>query len=91
LDAVIDPGQYSVFVATVIASAVIPTVIANACHLPRHLLPDAEIGYTPANSREQSRSGRWAEKQNDLGGRLARTGRIGPCQPAATNCGGLGS
>jgi glutathione-regulated potassium-efflux system ancillary protein KefC len=26
----------------VIASAVIPTVIANAFYLPRHLLPDAE-------------------------------------------------
>jgi hypothetical protein len=26
-------------VATVIASAVIPTVIANAFYLPRHLLP----------------------------------------------------
>jgi len=30
------------WVATVIASAVIPTVIANAFYLPRHLLPKAE-------------------------------------------------
>ena len=35
------PGQYSALVATVIASAVIPTVIANAFYLPRHLLAEA--------------------------------------------------
>lgn len=39
---IIDQGQYSALVATVIASAVIPTVIANAFYLPRHLLPKAE-------------------------------------------------
>jgi Kef-type K+ transport system membrane component KefB len=36
---IIDQVQYSYLVATVIASAVIPTVIANAWFLPRHLLP----------------------------------------------------
>ncbi len=36
---VIDQSQYSFLVATVIASAVIPTVIANAFFMPRHLLP----------------------------------------------------
>jgi glutathione-regulated potassium-efflux system ancillary protein KefC len=36
---IIDQGQYSALVATVIASAVVPTVIANAFFLPRHLLP----------------------------------------------------
>jgi Kef-type K+ transport system membrane component KefB len=36
---VIDQTQYSYIVATVIASAVIPTIIANAFFLPRHLLP----------------------------------------------------
>ena len=36
---IIDQGQYSALVAAVIASAVIPTVIANAFYLPRHLLP----------------------------------------------------
>jgi glutathione-regulated potassium-efflux system ancillary protein KefC len=41
---IIDPGQYSAFIATVISSAVIPTVIANAFYLPHHLLPDAETG-----------------------------------------------
>jgi Kef-type K+ transport system membrane component KefB len=36
---IIDQAQYSALVATVIASAVIPTVIANAFYLPHHLLP----------------------------------------------------
>lgn len=36
---IITQDQYSYIVATVIASAVIPTVIANAFFLPRHLLP----------------------------------------------------
>jgi glutathione-regulated potassium-efflux system ancillary protein KefC len=38
---VIDQAQYSYLVATVILSAVIPTVIANALYLPRHLLQEA--------------------------------------------------
>jgi glutathione-regulated potassium-efflux system ancillary protein KefC len=36
---IIDQGQYSALVAAVIASAVIPTLIANAFYLPKHLLP----------------------------------------------------
>ena len=36
---IIDPAQYSYLVAAVIGSAVVPTVIANAFFLPRHLLP----------------------------------------------------
>jgi Kef-type K+ transport system membrane component KefB len=36
---IIDEAQYSALVAAVIASAVIPTLIANAFYLPRHLLP----------------------------------------------------
>jgi Kef-type K+ transport system membrane component KefB len=39
---VIDQTQYSHLVATVIGSAVIPTAIANARLLPRHLLPARE-------------------------------------------------
>jgi len=39
---IINQSQYSYLVATVIASAVIPTAIANARFLPRHLLPDEE-------------------------------------------------
>jgi hypothetical protein len=38
---VIDQAQYSYLVATVIGSAVIPTVIGNAWFLPRHLIPAA--------------------------------------------------
>jgi Kef-type K+ transport system membrane component KefB len=36
---IISQDQYSALVAAVIGSAVIPTVIANAIYLPRHLLP----------------------------------------------------
>lgn len=39
---VIDQAQYSHLVATVIGSAVVPTVIANAFFMPRHLLPKEE-------------------------------------------------
>jgi Kef-type K+ transport system membrane component KefB len=46
---IIDRGQYSALVAAVIASAVIPTVVANAFYLPRHLIPRA-----PARHEEPS-------------------------------------
>src|SRR5262245_51971260 len=36
---IIDQGQYSILVAGVIGSAVVPTRIANAFFLPHHLLP----------------------------------------------------
>lgn len=39
---VIDQAQYSYLVAAVIGSAVVPTLIANAFFLPRHLLPEGE-------------------------------------------------
>jgi glutathione-regulated potassium-efflux system ancillary protein KefC len=39
---IIDKGQYSTQVAVVIGSAVVPTLIANAVHLPRHLIPSAQ-------------------------------------------------
>jgi len=46
---IIDQAQYSALVAAVIASAVIPTLIANAFYLPRHLLPiDVQGKLTPA-------------------------------------------
>jgi glutathione-regulated potassium-efflux system ancillary protein KefC len=35
---IIDQAQYSILVATVIGSAVLPTLVANAVYLPRHLL-----------------------------------------------------
>jgi len=45
---IINQAQYSALVAAVIGSAVIPTLIANALFLPRHLLPDsAETPITP--------------------------------------------
>src|ERR1700743_2971820 len=40
---IINQSQYSSLVATVIASAVIPTLIANAYYLPNHLVPRAEL------------------------------------------------
>ncbi|MCC7155680.1 MAG: cation:proton antiporter [Bryobacterales bacterium] len=39
---IISQSQYSHLVATVIASAVVPTAIANARFLPRHLLPEQQ-------------------------------------------------
>jgi len=39
---IIDQAQYSGLVAAVIGSAVLPTLIANAFYLPRHLLPNDE-------------------------------------------------
>jgi len=41
---IITQAQYSYIVGTVIASAVIPTMIANTFFLPRHLLPHALPG-----------------------------------------------
>lgn len=38
---IIDQSQYSILVAGVIASAVIPTLIANSFYLPHHLLPQS--------------------------------------------------
>jgi glutathione-regulated potassium-efflux system ancillary protein KefC len=39
---IISDAQYSYLVATVIASAVVPTAIANAWFMPKHLLPNTE-------------------------------------------------
>ena len=39
---IISQEQYSFLVAVVIASAVVPTLIAGIAFLPRHLLPDAD-------------------------------------------------
>jgi Kef-type K+ transport system membrane component KefB len=39
---IVDQAQYSALVAAVIASAVVPTLIANAWFMPRHLLPRAD-------------------------------------------------
>jgi glutathione-regulated potassium-efflux system ancillary protein KefC len=54
---IVDQAQYSALVAAVVASAVVPTLIANAWFLPRHLLPaaedsDAEAVPAPAKGKE---------------------------------------
>ena len=43
----IDQAQYSALVAAVIASAVVPTLIANAWFMPRHLLSSAKVDEAP--------------------------------------------
>jgi Kef-type K+ transport system membrane component KefB len=54
---IIDQDQYSALVAAVIGSAVIPTVIANAFYLPRHLLPkSAEPPKQPPSTSSPSTS-----------------------------------
>ena len=45
---IITGSQYSHLVATVIASAVVPTAIANAWFMPKHLLPKGESATRPA-------------------------------------------
>ena len=40
---VIDEAQYSVLVAAAVLSAVVPTLIANAFFLPRHLLAKGTV------------------------------------------------
>jgi glutathione-regulated potassium-efflux system ancillary protein KefC len=52
---VITQAQYSALVAAVVASAVVPTLIANAFFLPRHLLkpkddPEPAAALTPADA-----------------------------------------
>ncbi len=56
---IINQSQYSILVACVIGSAVIPTLIANAFYLPKHLLPKSEddetvtaAGAKPARAAE---------------------------------------
>ena len=67
---IVSQGQYSSLVAAVIASAVVPTVIANAFYLPRHLLPKQhakELEAEPAlmsafvDIRKNTGSGRCSE------------------------------
>jgi glutathione-regulated potassium-efflux system ancillary protein KefC len=47
---IISQAQYSHLVAVVIGSAVVPTMIANALFLPRHLLPEGEAKGRPAEA-----------------------------------------
>jgi len=52
---IIDAGQYSFLVAVVIASAVVPTLIAGYAFLPKHLLPEVkpEMGVLPEEDLEE--------------------------------------
>ncbi len=49
---IVDRTQYSLLVAAVIASAVVPTLLANALFLPRHLIPtiawEGDLSDSPA-------------------------------------------
>ena len=54
---IITQTQYSFLVGTVIASAVVPTMIANSFFLPRHLLPRAAESAVMAQSAAQVSAG----------------------------------
>jgi len=45
---IIDKGQYSLLIAAVIGSAVVPTIIANAFYIPKYLLPRPVLSGKPA-------------------------------------------
>ena len=49
---IVTQGQYSFIVAVVIASAVVPTLIAGMVFLPKHLLPKVEEELVPVSSQE---------------------------------------
>ena len=51
---IIDQAQYSYLVATVIGSAVVPTVIANSLSMPTHLLPQQGLNETIESVAEGS-------------------------------------
>ncbi len=51
---IIDQAQYSFLVATVIGSAVVPTMIANALFMPRYLLRHGESAPQPALTEASS-------------------------------------
>jgi hypothetical protein len=50
---IITQSQYSFLVGAVIASAVIPTIVANTFFLPRHLLPRKSAGTPSAHPAVQ--------------------------------------
>jgi glutathione-regulated potassium-efflux system ancillary protein KefC len=50
---IITQAQYSYLVGTVIASAVVPTIIANTFFLPRHLLPKKHLESASGNPVQQ--------------------------------------
>jgi Kef-type K+ transport system membrane component KefB len=62
---IVTQQQYSYLVAVVIGSAVVPTLIANAVCLPRHLLPKPLAG-EPAANTEAVQAARPLEPQDSL-------------------------
>jgi glutathione-regulated potassium-efflux system ancillary protein KefC len=50
---IIDESQYSTLVAAIIATAIVPTLIANSLFLPRHLLPKDEDGVGTPQAQPQ--------------------------------------
>jgi Kef-type K+ transport system membrane component KefB len=53
---IIDEAQYSYLIAAVVASAVVPTLIANAFFLPRHLLPTGVASLQPEATPAQGKA-----------------------------------
>jgi hypothetical protein len=64
---IVSRDQYSFLVAVVIASAVVPTVIANAVYLPRHLLPTAPKAGEEFRPEEVSVAGAEGNSSDGLG------------------------
>lgn len=54
---IITQAQYSALVAAVVGSAVIPTLIANAWFLPRHLIKDTESASAAPAAAESAKRG----------------------------------
>ncbi len=52
---IVDQGQYSVLVAVVIGSALVPALVANAAFLPRHLLAEAAAAKLEEDTEEVRR------------------------------------
>ena len=65
---IIDTSQYSYIVATVVASAVVPTLIANAFYLPIHLLGGAQRAGEKPGKAAQTGRGMLAVNKNVLTG-----------------------
>ena len=56
---IVDQAQYSFLIAAVIGSAIVPTLIANAFFLPRHLIPaDGEAAQKPVTKGGAAATGR---------------------------------
>jgi hypothetical protein len=84
---IIDQRQYSFLVAAVIGSSVVPTMIANAYFLPRHLLPSTSLDEVEAESTTRAARA----SVDDRGGRRQfPSGRIrGICSTNAVDSAGI--